>query len=68
MRLLLPVAAFPYSSSSEQDMREVLTRAMVPVVSTEEAVPHLYLQAPDGGVWKVTVSDTGTLTTVKVQG
>lgn len=35
-------------------------------VSRLEAVDGVLLQAPDGSVWKVTVSNTGTLTTTSV--
>lgn len=68
MRLFLPPAAMPYSSHAEQAMRETLARAMVPVVSQEEAAPYLHLLAPDGGVWRVSVDNAGTLVTTKVQG
>jgi hypothetical protein len=35
-------------------------------VGKEEAVESLLLQAPNGSVWKVTVGNTGTLTTTAV--
>lgn len=35
-------------------------------VTRIEAVDGILLQAPDGSVWKVTVSNTGTLTTTSV--
>jgi hypothetical protein len=49
-------------------MREALTRAMVPVVTTDEAVPFVHLRAPDGGVWRIEVNDAGALVATKVQG
>jgi hypothetical protein len=35
-------------------------------VTRFEAVDGILLQAPDGSVWKVTVSNTGTLTAAAV--
>lgn len=35
-------------------------------VTKYEAVDGILLQAPNGSVWKVTVSNTGTLTTTAV--
>lgn len=68
MRIYLPP---PMPAYNEQQMfahQEALIRALVPVVTSEEAVPQLYLQAVDGGVWRVTVTNSGGLTTTKVQG
>ena len=34
----------------------------------ETARPYLFLQSPNGSVWRVTVSDVGAVTTLKVLG
>jgi hypothetical protein len=68
MRLNLPSIASFFDARSARTQQDELIRAMIPVVSQDEAVPYMHLLAPDGGVWKVTVGNTGTLTTVKVQG
>ena len=68
MRLYLPSIGYVYDAHTARTQQDELVRAMIPVVSTEEAVPYVHLQAPDASVWKVTISDLGVLTTVKVQG
>lgn len=42
---------------------DAIRKAFVPVVSKNEAVSRILLQSPDGTVYEVTVSNTGTLTT-----
>ena len=44
----------------------LLERVLGQSIGRLEAVDGVLLQAPDGGVWKVTVSNTGTLTTTSV--
>lgn len=68
MRLNIPQPLPGYDAHNERDFRDALVRETIPVVTTDEAVPQIYLRAPDGGAWKVTVSDTGVLTTEKVRG
>ena len=34
----------------------------------ETARPYIFMQSPNGSVWRVTVSDVGAVTTVKVLG
>ena len=68
MRINLPPVIPRYDPHAENARQEALVRALVPVVTTDEAVPYVHLQAPDGGVWQVTVTDAGVLTAVKVQG
>lgn len=41
---------------------DVIRKAFVSVVSKDQAVPRILLQAPNGTVYEVTVSNTGTLT------
>jgi hypothetical protein len=68
VRLYLPSIGFQYDAHAARVQQDALVRAMIPAVSQDEAVPFILLQAPDGGVWRVTISDTGTLTTAKVLG
>ena len=42
---------------------DTIRRAFVNVVSSNEAVPRIMLSSPNGTVYQITVSDTGTLTT-----
>jgi len=45
---------------------EIVRRALSKCVSTDEAAPQIILRAPNGTSWRVTVSNTGTLTTTQV--
>ena len=49
-----------------QRLVDTLHLAFNRVLSTETASPFALLVAPDLGVWKVTVSNAGVLTTVKM--
>lgn len=42
---------------------DVIRRTFVPVVSKDEAVPRIFLSAPNGSVYEVTVNNSGNLTT-----
>ncbi|CAB4146549.1 hypothetical protein UFOVP500_28 [uncultured Caudovirales phage] len=44
----------------------LLERQLQRTVSTTEAVQGILLQAPDGSVWKVQVTNAGALTTTSV--
>ena len=68
MRLNLPNIPAVFDAHGARSQQDELIRAMIPVVAQDEAVPFVHLRAADGGVWRVEVSGTGTLTTVKVQG
>jgi hypothetical protein len=46
----------------------LLRRYLGQAVPLQEAVPGLYLQSPNGKVYKVTIADDGTLSAVHVQG
>lgn len=63
MRITLPDVPGPARQAFD-----AVRRAFASVVSTQEAVPALLLQAPDRSVWRVTVDDDGALTTEKIQG
>lgn len=67
MRSLLPSPVpVTYQPAYFTRLLEAIRSALQPGVSTQEAVESVLLQAPDGGVWRVTVSNTGTLTTTQV--
>ena len=68
MRVHLPPPMPEYNAQQMYAAQEALVRALVPAMTTDEAVSYIHLMAPGGGVWRVTVSDLGVLTTVKVQG
>jgi hypothetical protein len=68
MRVYLPQPHPVYDTQQMYAAQEALIRALVPAVSQDEAIPYLHLLAPNGGVWRVTVTDAGLLATVKVQG
>jgi hypothetical protein len=55
-----------YNFAWAQRLVDALQAAFTRVLSTETASPFAMLVAPDQGVWKVTVSNTGVLTTVKL--
>lgn len=44
----------------------LLERVLGQTVSRLEAIDGVLLQAPDGGVWKVTVDNSGNLVTTSV--
>jgi hypothetical protein len=43
---------------------DILRKTFVSTVSKDQSVPRILLEAPNGTVYTVTVSNTGTLTTV----
>jgi hypothetical protein len=55
-----------YDLTWAQRLVDTLSLAFNRVLSTETASPFAMLVAPDGGVWKVTVSNAGVVTTVKM--
>ena len=59
----MPPAPSQYSAMAFNQLLDRVKRALLPVVSKDEAVSRLLLQAPDGTIYAVTVDNTGTLTT-----
>lgn len=47
---------------------DAIRKAFLPLVTKDEAVARILLQSPNGTVYSVTVSDSGTLTTTKNDG
>ncbi len=64
--LYFPTPPRDYDPAFFTRVLEAIKTALRGVVPKEEAVERVLLQAPDGSVWKVTVSNTGTLTTTQV--
>jgi hypothetical protein len=51
-----------------QNVLRIIEQGLNARTRDETARPYLFLQSPNGSVWRVTVSDAGALTTVKVLG
>lgn len=64
--LIFPTPPRDYDPAFIARVLEAVRTAFRGVVPKEEAVESVLLQAPDGSVWKLTVSNTGTLTTTQV--
>jgi hypothetical protein len=45
-----------------QQFVDTIRRALIPVVSKDEATSRILLQSPNGTVYSITVSDSGTVT------
>lgn len=56
MRVVLPPA-----TAGMGLILDTIRRAFLPALSQDEAAPRVLLLAPDGSVYAVTVSNTGTL-------
>lgn len=62
MNVNLPPPPSNYSQVSFAQIIEALKRSFLSTVSKDEAAPRILLQAPNGKVYQVTVSNTGVLT------
>ena len=63
------IVSFPspppnYAPSLLAQVLDTIRRAFVNVVSSNEAAPRILLASPNGTVYEITVSNTGTLTTL----
>lgn len=63
MKIVLPPPPASYSASNFIQVFDAIKRTLIPAVSKDEATPRILLQAPDGKIWEVTVSNSGVLTT-----
>ena len=59
---------FPNSNSPMSVILDSIKRALVPVISQNEASPRLLLRSPNGTAYAVTVNDAGTISTAVVDG
>jgi hypothetical protein len=66
MRLQIPPPPAQYDAGYLIRAFDSIVQANTFAVSRLEAVDGILLQAPDGGVWKVTVDNSGNLTTTSV--
>ena len=64
MNVNLPPPPSSYSQVSFAQIIEALKRSFLSTVSKDEAAPRILLQAPNGKVYQVTVSNAGVLTVV----
>lgn len=63
MNIILPTPPGSYNPNSFAQAFDAIRRAILPLISKDEAAPRLLLRSPSGKVYEVRVDDTGTLTT-----
>lgn len=63
MNINLPPPPSSYNPQTFIQIIDAIKRAMLSTISKDEAAPRIMLQAPNGKVYQVTVSNTGVLTT-----
>lgn len=63
MNILLPNPHSPMGV-----ILDTIRRALIPAISQDEAAPRVLLRSPNGTVYSVTVSNTGTLSTAVIDG
>jgi len=66
MKLYIPNPPPTYDQATLNNMMDTIKRSLIPVVSAQEATDGILLQSPNGSVYKLTVSNTGTLVTTAV--
>ena len=57
-----------YSQTWMSQTVDAVKRAMLSVVSKDEAAPRIILRSPDGTIYSVTVSDAGALVVAAMSG
>jgi hypothetical protein len=62
MNVNLPPPPLSYNPGSFAQILDALKRSFLLTVSKDEAAPRVLLQAPNGKVYQVTVSNAGVLT------
>jgi hypothetical protein len=62
MNVNLPPPPVSYNSGTFAQILDAVKRSFLLTVSKDEAAPRVLLQAPNGKVYQVTVSNTGVLT------
>lgn len=63
-----PFIADPVAKKYLEDLRAHLLETDKKKMNTDLTFGYFHLSAPDGSTWKVTIDDTGVLTTEKVFG
>jgi len=66
MRISIPPAPAQYDAGYLTRAFSTIEQMSAFSVTRLEAVDNILLQAPNGSVWKVTVDNSGTLTTTSV--
>lgn len=61
MNIYLPPPSTPLGT-----ILDTIRRALIPVISQDEAAARLLLRSPNGTVYSVTVDDAGTLSTAVI--
>jgi hypothetical protein len=57
---------FPTISGPMGVALDTIRRALLGVITTQEAAPFVLLRAPNGRTWKIEVSDSGVVTTTQL--
>ena len=63
MNILLPPPPPSYNPGSFTQVFDAIKRALMSTISKDEATSRILLQAPNGTIYQVTVSNAGVLTT-----
>lgn len=68
MNVDLPSPQPNYTPSFMIQVLEAVRRAFLPVVSKDEAIGRIILQAPNGQAWAITVDNSGNLVRTVMDG
>ena len=63
MIINFPVPPAQISQSYVVQILDIIRKSFVSLVSKDQSVPRILLEAPNGTVYSVTVGNSGTLTT-----
>ena len=66
MRVFIPDPPLTYDKGVFNTILDTVKRALIPVISADEATAGVLLQSPDGSVYKLTVDNAGNLVTTAV--
>lgn len=61
-------AVLPPPNAGMGAILDALRRALIPVISQDQAAPRLLLSSPDGKTWEVTVDNSGVLSATAFTG
>lgn len=64
MNIQFPIPPATITQTYVIQVLDIIRKTFLPVVSKNEAVPRVLLQAPNGSTYEVTVDNSGNLTTV----
>lgn len=63
MNIILPTPPGNYNPNTFAQAFDAIRRAVMPLISKDEAAPRLLLRSPAGKVYEVRVDDSGNLST-----